>query len=112
MHLFKNFNGREEGVASVTDGAQNTRKGVPACCPKRLATLVLFAFALLPTSLLGFPTQDDETLGVQALHYRKQSNFWFRVDMGGTDGRTTTKPPGSTYLDRWVETFINAGGDI
>src|SRR5690606_7783011 len=59
----------------------------------------------------AFPTQDDQTPGMLALHYRKKSNWWLRLDAAVVDGKVTTSPPDLEKLDRRLETFTMAGFD-
>ena len=62
--------------------------------------------------IYSFPTQDDESVGFQALHFHKMNRFWLRGDLAATDAFTKTSPPNSKYIDRKIQTFMMLGGEI
>lgn len=61
-------------------------------------------------SAAAFPTQDDQTPGAMATNFRQKNKVWTRLDMGFVDGKVTSKP-GTTKLDRRIESMAVAGFD-
>jgi hypothetical protein len=57
----------------------------------------------------SFPTQDDESPGIKALHFGKHVNTWGRLDFGGVDGTVKTSPPDTIKYDRKIEAAAELG---
>jgi hypothetical protein len=67
---------------------------------------------LSATSSFGFPTQDDESPGIKALHFARRGDIWARLDFGGVDGTVKTSPPNTIKYDRKIEAFSEIGAEI